>query len=73
MLPLAEFVRDPDFTQRLTDPRITEGAIHSYLYQAFRFLVMGENDKANGLVTLRQGPASTSGTARAARTTPTNA
>lgn len=50
LVPLAEFVLDPEFTERLSDPRIAEAAIHSYLYQAFRLLVMGESDKATNLV-----------------------
>jgi hypothetical protein len=50
LVPLAEFIRDPEFTERLSDPRVATGAIHSYLFQAFRLLVVGDNEKANALV-----------------------
>lgn len=50
LVPLADFVKDPEFTERLSDPRIAMGAITSALDQAFRFLVIGENDKVNGLL-----------------------
>jgi hypothetical protein len=50
MMPLADFVKDPEFTDRLTDPRVATDAIISYLDQAMRLLVMGDRAKANGLM-----------------------
>ena len=50
MVPLDDFVRDPEFTDRLSDPRIVMNVITSYLYQAMRFLIMGDNNTANGLM-----------------------
>jgi hypothetical protein len=50
MVPLEDFVRDPEFTERLSDPRVAIDAITSYIYQAMRFLVMGDRNTANGLL-----------------------
>jgi hypothetical protein len=50
LMPLADFVEDPEFTERLTDPRVAISAITSYLDQAMLLLVKGDREASNGLI-----------------------
>ncbi len=49
--PLGDFVRNEEFTERFSDPRIANGAITTMLDRAMRYLAMGEADKAEGMMT----------------------
>ncbi len=49
-LPLADFVRDPEFTERLGNPQVAMSTLTSYLDQAMRFMIMGDGGAASGLV-----------------------
>jgi len=50
LVPLRDFVFHEEFQERLSDPRIVTDAITGILNQALRFLIMGDADRANGMI-----------------------
>ncbi len=50
MLAMRDFVLHHEFTNRLTDPRIATDAMTGLINQALRFLIMGDNDKVQGIL-----------------------
>lgn len=55
LLPMHDFVMHQEFTDRLSDPRIATDAMTGLINQALHFLIMGDSDKAAGLIQVANG------------------